>query len=198
MSEVRGNISARSNADAILQSIAVELQQLGEHLSGRMSELAPKGANAALAGSYDYGFLKADSGVTVLVGSPLEYGEYVEFGTRPHWAPIGPLIHWVENKLQPHVLAVGVEFEPGQTRSTGRATRQLRGDSRVREIIRVARAVQRKIAAVGTKPQHVIRQALEEAGLEYEVQGTDYQVNLQGWLEGRWSEILRRAGASES
>lgn len=41
------------------------------------------------------------AGVSVmgLIGTPLEYGEPVEYGTRPHFPPVEPILHWVERKL---------------------------------------------------------------------------------------------------
>ena len=37
--------------------------------------------------------------VSGIVGTPAQYGEPVEFGTRPHWPPKGPVQHWVERVL---------------------------------------------------------------------------------------------------
>lgn len=37
--------------------------------------------------------------VTGVVGTPVAHGEPVEFGTQPHFPPIGPLTHWVTRKL---------------------------------------------------------------------------------------------------
>jgi hypothetical protein len=34
-----------------------------------------------------------------ILGTPAVYGESVEFGTKPHFPPVGPLVHWVERKL---------------------------------------------------------------------------------------------------
>ncbi|MBW2606139.1 MAG: hypothetical protein JRD05_00740 [Deltaproteobacteria bacterium] len=34
-----------------------------------------------------------------LLGTPLAHGEPREFGTKPHFPPIGPIQHWVEKKL---------------------------------------------------------------------------------------------------
>lgn len=59
-----------------------------------------------------------------VVGSPLDYAEPVELGTRPHFPPIQPLQDWVQQKL-----GIGDEKESRQ----------------------VAFAVARKIARVGTK-----------------------------------------------
>ncbi len=41
------------------------------------------------------------SGKTVagILGTPVEYGEPVELGTKPHFPPVGPLTFWVEKKL---------------------------------------------------------------------------------------------------
>ena len=37
--------------------------------------------------------------ITGILSSPLEYGAPVEYGTKPHFPPVGPLQHWVETKL---------------------------------------------------------------------------------------------------
>lgn len=34
-----------------------------------------------------------------ILGTPLEHGEPVELGTKPHFPPVGPIRHWVETKL---------------------------------------------------------------------------------------------------
>lgn len=39
------------------------------------------------------------STVTGVLGNPLEHGEPVESGTKPHFPPLDPLQFWVENKL---------------------------------------------------------------------------------------------------
>ena len=35
-----------------------------------------------------------------VLGNPLQHGEPVELGTRPHFPPIGPIRHWVEGRLK--------------------------------------------------------------------------------------------------
>jgi len=53
----------------------------------------------------------SESGVIGVVGSPLNYAEPVELGTRPHFPPIEPLIDWVKVKLGvPEKEARGVAF----------------------------------------------------------------------------------------
>jgi len=46
-----------------------------------------------------------------ILGTPMEYGEPVELGTRPHFPPIGPIEHWVRVKLRlPDEIAPSVAF----------------------------------------------------------------------------------------
>ena len=37
--------------------------------------------------------------VVGILGTPLEHGEPVELGTKPHFPPLGPIQFWVEKKL---------------------------------------------------------------------------------------------------
>jgi len=37
--------------------------------------------------------------VVGILGTPMQHGEPVELGTRPHFPPVGPIQHWVEVKL---------------------------------------------------------------------------------------------------
>lgn len=37
--------------------------------------------------------------VAGIVGTPVEHGEPVEMGTKPHFPPVGPIQFWVERKL---------------------------------------------------------------------------------------------------
>lgn len=70
--------------------------------------------------------------------SPHEYANYVEFGTRPHWPPEGPIMLWVIRKLQPPADMVYL----------------------------VTRGVQRAIAARGTEGQQMFKRAWQEGGRE--------------------------------
>jgi len=68
------------------------------------------------------------------VFSPLAHAMPVEFGTKPHWAPIDPIQDWVEHKL-------GVS--PDESRA-------------------VAFMVARKIARDGTEGAHMFENALSD------------------------------------
>lgn len=76
-------------------------------------------------------------GATVwgVVGTPLEHGEPVEFGTKPHFPPLGPIEFWVEKKLG------------------------LSGD----EAHAAAFLIARKIAAHGTMGAHMFEKGFEAA-----------------------------------
>ena len=47
--------------------------------------------------------------VTYIVGTPLRYAASVEFGSVPHWAPIGPLKQWAKRKLGDEGAAYAVQ-----------------------------------------------------------------------------------------
>jgi len=82
---------------------------------------------------------KVKAAATFVAGSsPHDYANYVEFGTRPHWPPAGPIELWVIRKLQPPA----------------------------NEVYAVVRGVQRAIAARGTEGVHMFRRAWQEGGKE--------------------------------
>lgn len=88
----------------------------------------------------------------------------VEVGSRPHWAPLQPLIDWVRR----HGKLFGAK-RPGRVSTTPARTAagQRRRDARIAknadleaEVERIARSIQRKIARVGTKPRWFMRDSL--------------------------------------
>ncbi len=92
---------ARARLPAELEIAAIEGMLL---LQGELMQALPKGAGgvgggSGLAASVSYGVERTASGAVGEIGSPLEYAEHVEFGTRPHFPPIQPLQDWVEVKL---------------------------------------------------------------------------------------------------
>jgi len=75
--------------------------------------------------------------ITGRYGTAQAYAEPVESGSRPHWAPLPALVAWVKAKdLKPR--------KEGQTPED------------------IARAIQFKIAAHGTKGAHMFERALTE------------------------------------
>lgn len=188
----------------VKQEIETELLALVNQLSGVIAKNAPVATNA-LAGSFEPMSQFTPTKAFIGVGSPLwfgpgGYGEYTELGTKPHWAPIEPLIRWVEQKIQPHILAVGVEFSSGRALPTKVGTKKLHGDARQRAIQAIARAIQVKIAKKGTAAQLFVKRSLEELGLQSTlIQGKEeesfYQIDITTWLENRLPEILDRVKA---
>lgn len=71
---------------------------------------------------------------TGTLGTPAIYGEAVEYGTKPHFPPIGPLVKWVEWKF-------GLEGKEAKS---------------------VAYAIAIKIADVGTEGAHMVQYAWED------------------------------------
>lgn len=74
--------------------------------------------------------------VSMAGSSPWEYANYVEFGTRPHWPPAGPIQLWVIRKLHP----------PAE------------------EVEMITRGVQAAIARRGTKGHAMFKRAWDEGG----------------------------------
>lgn len=75
----------------------------------------------------------------------------VEAGSRPHWAPLRPLVRWVRR----HAAQFGVSAATGRD-AQGRFTSG--------GIVRVARAIQRSIAQRGTRPRWYVRRNLPRLG----------------------------------
>ena len=92
------------------------------------------GATGELAKSWTAGSeIQSPGHVAAEVGTELEHGVYAELGTRPHWAPIAPLLNWVVNG------PIGEKDEASAKR--------------------IAYAVQAKIAKKGTDGQYTLRNA---------------------------------------
>jgi HK97 gp10 family phage protein len=138
--EIRGlneAIKTLNNADKIIQhEFSVAMDQSVKTLSGFAKKGAPVGVSGELRASITDEVRNVGAhDVEGIVGSPLPYAIYVEMGTRPHYPPIAPLILWVERKMR-------VEDD---------------------KVYGVARAIQRKIGRVGTKPQEFFKKAFEQA-----------------------------------
>lgn len=78
-------------------------------------------------------FVKTSASGTITVGVEAPHWPYINKGTRPFWAPIGPLIDWVRRK--------GLATEESEVRS-------------------IAYAVQHKIATEGIKPRNIQAKAI--------------------------------------
>lgn len=113
-------------------------------------------------------------GGSVRIVADAPHAAPVETGSRPHWPPLAPLIAWVKLRgMQGH------EGAPSGQRKRWRGTTtaehagaisgalncmaELRGGANdVDDPERIARAIQRSIAAHGTKPHWYMRNALPE------------------------------------
>ena len=88
----------------------------------------------------------------------------IEYGARPHWAPLAPLYWWAYRKFR-----VSLKFEHASLRMAPhrRGSRFLAKFStyREREAMNIARAVQRSIAKRGQHPRHVFARATDDMKL---------------------------------
>ena len=98
---------------------------------------------------------------------------------------------------------MGVSFESGKAAPTRKGTKVLKGDARTRAVLSLAYAIQRAIAKRGTRAQYMMRDSLDDMGLEYALvqtyAGQNYEVNVLSWLEGRtslWERIALRMSAN--
>lgn len=193
---IKNTLNIQQDWKRCKDAIAEHLLALAEHLSGLVNTYAP---GVALKGSFEPYAAPLANDIYLEVGTPLEYGMYSEFGTRPHWAPIEPILNWAENSAQPHLLAVGVKFE-GKSKAIPirKGTIKLKGDARTRAIQNFAYAVQASIARRGTKEQLFFRRALSEMGLqstiEFDSTGAHYNVDVVGYLQGRIDGIMMQSG----
>ena len=142
-------------ADAVLRAVA-------EHIASLANKNSPIGANTVLSRSF-YG-IPVEMGKRVDVASRTTYGEYVEFGTRPHWPPFEAIRTWVDAKVTQGVI--DIELSGTSSASTVKARKHPpRTNEREKKVAAIARAIQRKIAAKGTEPQGMLARALQEAGV---------------------------------
>jgi len=98
--------------------VTVDTKQLERHLTDMQRKALPKGIARALKKSakaveaevkpltpVNLGRLKRNIRSTATkteakVGTNVHYAPYVEFGTRPHWPPLEPILRWVTQKAR--------------------------------------------------------------------------------------------------
>ena len=69
-------------------------------LEGEVKKRTPWGAGPIHLRDSIFGDVKIRGQKAVgILGTPLQHGEPVERGTKPHFPPIGPLAFWVEKKF---------------------------------------------------------------------------------------------------
>jgi len=85
-----------------------------------------------------------------VVGSKVKYAAAVEFGSKPHWAPIAPLIRWVHLKKLAGTYSIRTHRRTG-----GKATQAAQDES-------VARAIRFKIAHYGTRARPYLQPAFDK------------------------------------
>jgi hypothetical protein len=166
------------------ETIFESLMALMLQVQGEVARNTPR-ATGGLSGSWLTDGQMAVSGVEVRMGSPLwdSYGSYPEFGTKPHWAPIEPLVTWVREK---GLDKASIDVHPVKGKIK-RVRGQSGADYREKKIRRIARAIQIKIAKDGTRAQEYVVTSLRSLGLTYELVKADdgifYVINPESYLE---------------
>jgi hypothetical protein len=155
------------------------LHTLGADQTARQRRLEDASARAARAGvpivkrhvPVAFGELRESvhaEGTKIVVDAP--HAAPVEVGSRPHWAPIGPLLRWVKLRAAQGLLSERERGRlPGKTTSGHAASvaaalgrMESGGALDIEAPMQIARAIQRAIAAHGTKPAWFARQSLPE------------------------------------
>lgn len=97
------------------------------------------------------------------VSTTVSYARPVEFGSKPHWAPIKPLELWVERKLAGKGSLINAQAKQSVGRQgSGKNRRLAVAITRRAMIERTARAIQVAIARRGTRGHHMF-----EKGFQY-------------------------------
>jgi len=118
-------------------------------IDDQVTQRTPIGVSGLLKGGIATEF--SNEGLTARVGTNRQYAPAVEFGSRPHWAPLGPLLRWVQ------VKGLGGRFSVKTRRRLGNKF------DRSAQDVAMARAIQRKIGHKGTKGQHMFGKGLAAA-----------------------------------
>ncbi|MFZ5530297.1 MAG: HK97 gp10 family phage protein [Pseudomonadota bacterium] len=89
--------------EMVAQELARTTMEAELLLQREVQELTPTGTLGALRASISAHVpeVMADNVIGV-VGTSLSYAVPVEIGTKPHWAPIQPLLDWVQAKFGLH------------------------------------------------------------------------------------------------
>jgi hypothetical protein len=207
-------------ARAVREAVREEMLAVGNELAGRISQnvrdmgITTNGA-AGLAGSWSVSSGTLGGSVdSVRVVSPTRYASYVEFGTAGamtkarKWPPLEPLIAWVALKMRfsATVRKSGTSVVVRRKGARWRAGMlKPRVASEQEEILRIARAVQRKIYWRGTKARLYVKAAMNSLKLdavavpEEQTQSMVYAIkNFDAWLAKRpfWDEVVKRARGS--
>lgn len=88
------------------------------------------------------------------------HAAYVNYGTRPHWPPLAPILAWVKRNLARITSTSGQPMDV--IRPSGRMAERAR-KSPDKKALQVARAIQAKISREGTAPVPFANKGADEA-----------------------------------
>lgn len=187
---VSGELHYKNFSENLRREILRDLLGLSEHLTGLFQQNVSVGSSGNLRGSFGYNITEVQEGVALSVGTPVEYGAHLEFGTKPHWVPIDPLIRWVNAKLESFVTTVEMPGAPKKRIATGKRREKM--------VERLAYAIQQKIGKRGTEGRKYMEKSLREMGLSFSVDTRSdsmvYEIDLESYLLPRMPVLLQKAG----
>ena len=87
----------------------------------------------------------------------------IEYGARPHWAPLEPLFAWAYRKFRVSLRDAHRSIRMAPRRNGEKLTDA--GTYRAHEALRIAKLIQFKIAHHGVAPRHVFARATDDMKL---------------------------------
>ena len=120
--------------------LLVTVERLVTKMSAVAKERWPKDSGNSAQSIFKDAY-SVPAGVLGVVASPKPEVAFIELGTKPHWAPLAPLVEWVKRKQG--MAGVSEKFRDA-------------------EPFALALSIQRAIAARGTKAQGIFKRILEE------------------------------------
>jgi hypothetical protein len=85
-------------SDVLADELLTAMTEVDLFLQREVMEATPTAYGTLRASIFAEERINGD-GILGVVASPLNYVEYVELGTRPHFPPVAPLEDWVRKKL---------------------------------------------------------------------------------------------------
>ena len=95
-------LNARKRDPVVRQQMHAALNEAILYVNRQVLKRTPVGVTDVLHGSIQASPHVRDlagGSMVALTGTSIPHGIPVEMGTKPHWAPIAPLIRWAEEKL---------------------------------------------------------------------------------------------------
>jgi len=111
---VRLDDMLKTAPEIVDQELLAFTQAMTSHLEAEVVDRTPTGVNQMLRRTIAGTVSATPSGMLGVVATNSPYGPAVEHGTKPHWAPLEPLVDWVKGKINaadPEAVARRIRFK---------------------------------------------------------------------------------------